>query len=377
MERSKKMQTDVEVVTGEVIISDTIKNNDIIDSNSLELIVLNVSTPVISTNYEELKKGIKDILTEYKDIVITEESLKDSKKKQKELASLRIKLEDNRKKYKKEMEEPIKTFEGQMKELVALVEETEIPIKEAIAVFDQKKKDENIAFCKEYFDSETKDLNISNKFLSEYTVPNEALNLSSTKKALKTAVMNQIQMMQNKQNEENEKIQLIQSTIEKENETIGKKLEFDSFRFIIDSGASLADILEDIRSRANDIREAETAAKTIVSSSDVSVYSEVLSSESEEFSSYDSSYNDIPTNEPETMTPAGLFVEIPTEIPSQAIVVPPTLVNPEKESSEPNFEVTFKITGSFSSLKGLSDLVNDYIARHGDLSKTILEQKQI
>ena len=60
---------------------------------------------------------------------------------QKELASLRIKIDTYRKDKKKSLSAPIVFFEEQCKELIALVEKAETPIKDGIKVFDDKKKD--------------------------------------------------------------------------------------------------------------------------------------------------------------------------------------------------------------------------------------------
>jgi len=93
-------------------------------------IVLNKQLPIINMNYEEVKASLIETTEKYKGIVVTEEGLKDCKATQKELAGVRNKIDDYRKAIKREMEKPIKSFEGQCKELIGLVESLSLTISE-------------------------------------------------------------------------------------------------------------------------------------------------------------------------------------------------------------------------------------------------------
>lgn len=94
---------------------------------------------IITINFEEVKESLIKTMEQYKGIVVTEEQLKICKETQKELSKMRLNIDNYRKAIKKEMEQPIKAFEKQCKELISLVEEAESPIKEGIKIFDDKR----------------------------------------------------------------------------------------------------------------------------------------------------------------------------------------------------------------------------------------------
>ena len=102
--------------------------------------IINEVMPVIEVNFEEVKKALAETLTKYENIVVTEETLSGCKATQKELAGVRTKIDTYRKDKKKALSEPIIAFENQCKELIALIEKAEQPIKDGIKVFDDKKK---------------------------------------------------------------------------------------------------------------------------------------------------------------------------------------------------------------------------------------------
>ena len=110
----------------------------------MELLTTKEIKPVIEINYEDLKNELSSQLKKYENIVVTTDTLKDCKSTQKSLAGLKRKVDDYRKAKKKELSAPIIDFENQCKELVLMIESVEKPIKEGIAVFDDKKKEEKI-----------------------------------------------------------------------------------------------------------------------------------------------------------------------------------------------------------------------------------------
>jgi ElaB/YqjD/DUF883 family membrane-anchored ribosome-binding protein len=90
---------------------------------SMQLQVLKQELPVIEFNFDEIKAALTEKLTEYSNLVVTEETVPGCKSSQKELSTIRRKLDDYRKEVKKEVKKPIDAFEDQCKELIGMVED--------------------------------------------------------------------------------------------------------------------------------------------------------------------------------------------------------------------------------------------------------------
>lgn len=102
-----------------------------------------IENPVITTNFDEVKTDLETRLEAYKGLVVTEDTLSGAKNAQKELASLRVEIDNRRKEVKKSYNKPLEEFENKCKELIALVEATEQPIKEGIKTFDDMRREES------------------------------------------------------------------------------------------------------------------------------------------------------------------------------------------------------------------------------------------
>ena len=77
----------------------------------------------ISTNLTEIETALKEHLQGFNGVVVTQDTIKESKKDLAELRKLKDSIEDARKKVKKEWMQPYTEFEGRCKELVSLVDE--------------------------------------------------------------------------------------------------------------------------------------------------------------------------------------------------------------------------------------------------------------
>lgn len=90
-------------------------------------------------NFADVKKTIEINIKKYVGLVVTDENLKDMEAAQKEIASIRTKVDDFRKAVKKEMEKPYKVFEGEIKELLQLIEKAETPLKKQTLQYEQER----------------------------------------------------------------------------------------------------------------------------------------------------------------------------------------------------------------------------------------------
>ncbi len=110
--------------------------------NDLQLISHEQPGIISLENFEELKIFLSDQLEVYKNITYTSETIKLAKDDKKTLSSLRRAIEDKRKEIKRFYMQPYEFVEGQIKELVALIDEPLAIIKEFIAEEDSHAKAE-------------------------------------------------------------------------------------------------------------------------------------------------------------------------------------------------------------------------------------------
>lgn len=105
----------------------------------------------ISTNFEDVEKSLKEVLANYKGIVVTEDTVKESKKDVAELRKIRTAIDDEKKKIKKLWNEPYLEFEDKCKKLMALVDEPISEINSQVAEFEAKRVAEKQEHIKELY----------------------------------------------------------------------------------------------------------------------------------------------------------------------------------------------------------------------------------
>ncbi|MBU2704181.1 hypothetical protein Ga0466249_005335, partial [Sporomusaceae bacterium BoRhaA] len=88
-------------------------------------------------NFSDIKANLSGYISKYTGLVVTEDNLKDMEAAQKEIAGVRTKIDGFRKTVKKKLEEPYKQFESEIKELQALIEQAEKPLKEQIDKYEE------------------------------------------------------------------------------------------------------------------------------------------------------------------------------------------------------------------------------------------------
>lgn len=113
----------------------------------MELIIktdLQAFPAVIEYNHEELKSELSEQLQKYKNIVVTEDSIKEFKADKANLNRLKTALEDKRKEVKKQCLQPYENFEKNIKELVMLIEEPIKVIDSQLKEIESKKKEEKV-----------------------------------------------------------------------------------------------------------------------------------------------------------------------------------------------------------------------------------------
>lgn len=281
--------------------------------------------PKIVINYDELKAELEKNLEVYKGIVVTEETLAGSKATQKELANLRVKIEGYRKEKKKDMEEPVKAFDKQCKELIAMVESVEKPIKEGIKVFDDQKREKKREIALELIKEVVKDAGLNDKYAEKLDVLDKYMNLTATQKAVKDDLETRAFALKVEQDREDERIEIINSVIESENDRLNTKLKIDLWKRDIEGDVPTNVIIQAIKAQAALVYEAENKPK-----------------EQEK-------------------------VEQPTETPQQE----EKAVNETETKEKPIFKVTFDVIGDYET----QHKVSDFLKANGIAYKVVSQVK--
>ncbi len=211
----------------------------------------------VKINYEELEAELGKRLNDYRGLVVTEDTLAAAKDAKKELASMRTTIDSYRKEKKKELEAPIKAFEEQCKKLIAMVQEAEKPLNEAIAVFDEKKREEKKKIAEGVIGQAIAKYGLYGKYAAGLTVLDKYMNLTATKKAVAEDIETRATMLKAEQNKEEERINTIKAVIESENARITSKLSIQDFAYMVNGSADIPTIIAEVKRRADQIYEAE------------------------------------------------------------------------------------------------------------------------
>ena len=224
----------------------------------LEFKVKEEALPVIRINFEEIKQALQRTIDKYNGLVVTEEELSLCKADQKELAGIKRKIDTYRKDKKKELSKPITLFESQCKELVAMVEKAELPIKIGIKEFDDKKREEKRQKAQDYINQVIVDYELKDKYARELTVIDKYMNLSGSFKSVKDDIDQRCFLLLEEQKKEEDLILSIKQIIEEANKDIKTPIQIKDIQYLINQGSSLPQIIERVNFLKNKIKLAET-----------------------------------------------------------------------------------------------------------------------
>lgn len=215
----------------------------------------------IETNFAEVRENLKFSLEKYKGLLVAEETLKDCKSTQKELAGLRNKVDSYRKETKSKLQEPIKRFEEECKELLSLIVEVEKPIKEGIAKFDEERRQEKVLLALDYLNKQLEEKNINEKFRKNISIHDIKINLTNSIKSIKEEIdfkISNIKALQEAEEKEKEILKAaVMKQIEQENSELNTKLTYSDFSSFVEEGWTVDKIMTLIKGQANKIKQAE------------------------------------------------------------------------------------------------------------------------
>ncbi len=113
---------------------------------------------VIKWNKEELEAAVKQKMANYENTVYTEDNIKQAKTDRAELNKLTKAIEERRKMIKKIINEPYDIFEGELKNILALIQKPVGIIDKQVKLFEEKQKDEKRKNIQNYYDEIIGDL---------------------------------------------------------------------------------------------------------------------------------------------------------------------------------------------------------------------------
>ena len=145
---------------------------------------------VIIDNFQELREALSGVLNRYEHLVYTDDMLADAKADKKELTRLRRELDDRRKEVKRAYLAPYNAFEGQVKELLAMIDAPLEEIKGFIASMEEREKAARRQEIEAYFRRKSGTLgDLAEQVLtSPAFLEDKWLNKSTSAKTWQTAV---------------------------------------------------------------------------------------------------------------------------------------------------------------------------------------------
>lgn len=149
-----------------------------------------VIPPQISFNFEEIKAELSGKLQVYRNMVVTEDGIKEAKADRANLNKFKMALSDSRKSVKRQWNQPLTDFEDKMKELEQMVDAPIGAIDRQIKAFDEIKKQEKRQTIEEFFAENIGDLK---EILPIAKIWNERwLNVTYSMKEIEKEIMEKI-----------------------------------------------------------------------------------------------------------------------------------------------------------------------------------------
>ena len=154
---------------------------------NMEIRINELSLPEkIIFNYEELKEGISAKVAHYKNLVYTDDQIKEAKEDRANLNKLKKALNDERIRLEKEYMIPFNTFKAQLNEIIKIIDEPVTMIDSQVKEYQENKKEEKRKEIESYFDSVKEklpdEIGLEGIFNTKWL--NESVSMKSVKKEI-------------------------------------------------------------------------------------------------------------------------------------------------------------------------------------------------
>lgn len=118
-------------------------------------VMVNAKQGEISFNLDSLKENLSAEMETYKNLVVTEDTVKDSKKDLAMLRKVRKELNDKKIEIKKSFMQPYTAFEDEVKEALKIIDEPIELIDTQVKSFEEEKKEEKRELCRKLWEEHT------------------------------------------------------------------------------------------------------------------------------------------------------------------------------------------------------------------------------
>ena len=133
-------------------------------------------------------QGIMDkcqlIVDEYKNMVLTDETLKDGKSVCTDLNKLKKKVDDERKRVEKLATEDVNIFKAEVKQVIAKIDEAYVPVKGQIDGFEQARQDDKRKKVQKVIDQLIQDQGLRDEYSCELVIQRSYLTKNSSMKSI-------------------------------------------------------------------------------------------------------------------------------------------------------------------------------------------------
>lgn len=229
-----------------------------IEENALE--VKQIEDAKVVWNYDSLKTALESNVEKYKDIAVTEETLKDCQSMQKDLAGLRIAIDGKKKEVKQKLEIPIKEFEEKCRTLLSIVAMVEDPIKAGIQVFEDERKKKLETMIRETINKMIPE-GLPDKYRVKLVISPVWLNKTQKWKDTEKEILSMIQGVKDLWEREKSEIDLIVSLCQTASEGLKLAISPDSYIERYGYGTSIAILSTEITRESARRKQAETEVK--------------------------------------------------------------------------------------------------------------------
>jgi len=320
-----------------------------VEGTTVELQVTNKSLPMIQTNYEEVKSYLQHQLKKYETMIVTEDTLKDSKESQRELSKLKKSIDDYRKSIKQEMLVPVSEFEDKCKELIDIVATVEKPIKDGIEVFNDKLRQDRLDYANEIITAHSSNFGLD---VSDFKILDSFTNISGTKKAISDELDRQMTELVKIKEQLANNIKLLREQVEQLNTSfeLEVKMEFKDIESRI-SDNNFMELSQYLLSEATRRKQTQDRIKE-----QMRLKEEAEKSKREEEERQKAIENAIITAPEQVITEVPEVAEVKQEDITEVEV---RTVDEETGEVMKVLEITLKLTGTNEQLVGLRKYIDD------------------
>lgn len=134
------------------------------------------NTQKLVWTFDESKQYLEKQIKQYENLVVSATNLAEMEKTQREVASLRTKLNKFRLAVKKDLDKPYDKFKSQVDELLGLVADVELPIKDQIEKYELQRRKDKKEEIQQFIDKACEELKLFDKFRDQIVIDDRWMN---------------------------------------------------------------------------------------------------------------------------------------------------------------------------------------------------------